>query len=216
MGNEFKIKICNCCKESKSERDFSKDKKTKDGFKYDCKSCRNLKEKIRLSDPEKREKEKIRNRLWRKNNPQSSKDTVKKYRNSNKEKFKKYQRDYARRKRKENVAYKLSSNTSRAIRYCLFTYAKIEKTLPTFEALGYSVEQLKEHLEKQFEPWMNWNNYGKFDKYKKTWQIDHIVPASSFIYASMQDEQFKKCWALENLRPLEAIENIKKGDRLVF
>lgn len=28
----------------------------------------------------------------------------------------------------------------------------------------------------------------------------------------MDDENFQKCWALENLRPFDSIENIKKGN----
>jgi hypothetical protein len=32
----------------------------------------------------------------------------------------------------------------------------------------------------------------------------------------MTDENFKKCWALDNLQPLEAIANIKKSNRLSY
>ncbi len=28
-----------------------------------------------------------------------------------------------------------------------------------------------------------------------------------------QDQEFKECWALSNLQPLEAIANIKKGNK---
>lgn len=31
----------------------------------------------------------------------------------------------------------------------------------------------------------------------------------------MDHPNFQKCWALENLRPLEALENIRKGDKLL-
>lgn len=30
----------------------------------------------------------------------------------------------------------------------------------------------------------------------------------------MEDENFKKCWALNNLRPLKSIDNLKKGNKL--
>jgi hypothetical protein len=78
---------------------------------------------------------------------------------------------------------------------------------------------LKEHLEKQFELWMNWNNYGKYnakiwndnDSTTWTWQIDHIIPHSTFQYVSMQDDSFKKCWAIENLRPLSSKQNLLDG-----
>jgi len=85
------------------------------------------------------------------------------------------------------------------------------------EFLEYSIEDLKEHLEKQFESWMNWKNYGKYSKVWNddqstwTWQIDHIIPQSCLPYVSMEDDNFKKCWALSNLRPLSAKENHKDG-----
>ncbi|MGI0058151.1 MAG: hypothetical protein ACREBJ_00145 [Nitrosotalea sp.] len=85
--------------------------------------------------------------------------------------------------------------------------------------LPYSFDELKGHLERQFEPWMNWNNRGKYDV--KTWndndsstwvwQLDHIIPHSTFPYTSMQEQTFKNCWALTNLRPLSAKQNQLDG-----
>jgi hypothetical protein len=81
--------------------------------------------------------------------------------------------------------------------------------------LPYSPQQLKEHLEKQFESWMSWDNYGKPSAYKRTWNIDHIMPQSVFPYNSMDEPNFLKCWALENLRPLDALENAVKRDKII-
>ena len=83
----------------------------------------------------------------------------------------------------------------------------------------YTIDQLKEHLEALFEPWMNWNNYGRYMKSQWSdnepsswrWQIDHIIPHSEFSYTSMEDEEFQKCWALSNLRPLSAKQNLLDG-----
>ena len=85
--------------------------------------------------------------------------------------------------------------------------------------LPYSIFQLKEHLEKQFEPWMNWTNRRKYisqfwdDNNSSTWRwnIDHIIPKSNFNYKTVIDEDFQKCWALENLRPYSAKQNIIDG-----
>jgi hypothetical protein len=49
------------------------------------------------------------------------------------------------------------------------------------------------------------------DKSTWKWQIDHIIPHSTFKYASMEDEEFKKCWALSNLRPYSAKLNVIEG-----
>lgn len=81
------------------------------------------------------------------------------------------------------------------------------------------MDELKEHLEKQFECWMNWKNYGKYDSKvwiendssTWTWQIDHIIPQSTFKYTSMENEEFKKCWELNNLRPLSSKQNFMDG-----
>ena len=69
-----------------------------------------------------------------------------------------------------------------------------------------------EHLESKFEPWMNWGNYGAYEEERLKWHIDHIRPKSLFIFISPEDKEFKECWALENLQPLEAIKNIQKSN----
>lgn len=68
--------------------------------------------------------------------------------------------------------------------------------------LGYTADQLREHLERQFLRGMNWDNYGE-------WHIDHIVPKSSF---DLHDpDEVRACWCLSNLRPLWVAENMLKG-----
>lgn len=69
--------------------------------------------------------------------------------------------------------------------------------------VDYSLEELIAHLERQFSEGMTWGNQGE-------WHIDHIVPQSFFDYSSPEDEGFKRCWALTNLRPLWRLENIRK------
>ncbi|MBR0693700.1 hypothetical protein [Bradyrhizobium lablabi] len=69
------------------------------------------------------------------------------------------------------------------------------------EQIGYDPALLVPHLEAQFEPWMTWDNYGT------EWHIDHRRPVSSFDLPA----QIKECWALSNLQPLKAIDNLRKG-----
>ena len=83
------------------------------------------------------------------------------------------------------------------------------------------MKELKSHIENQFEPWMTWNNQGLYnlhtwndnDSATWTWQIDHIIPQSKLPFMSMEDENFKKCWALENLRPLSSKQNLIESAR---
>jgi len=66
--------------------------------------------------------------------------------------------------------------------------------------VGYTLGEFREHLQSQFEPGMSWGNYGR-------WHIDHIRPIASFDFDRYDDEDFKRCWSLSNLRPLWARDN---------
>lgn len=89
--------------------------------------------------------------------------------------------------------------------------------------LPYTIQELREHIESLFEPWMNWSNWGmwKLNEWKDDdqttwkWQLDHILPHSSFHYISMEDQAFIDCWALSNLRPLSAKENNIKRNKIL-
>jgi len=74
----------------------------------------------------------------------------------------------------------------------------------TFDILGYTPIQLMKHLESQFVEGMSWDNMSE-------WHIDHIRPVASFTFDSVDDPEFKACWALENLQPLWATDNLSKG-----
>ena len=136
------------------------------------------------------------------------------YRIKNKNRINKYERD----RRATDPIIKLRSNCTRAVNHIL-KGTKNNKSILKY--LPYSMEALKQYIEKQFEPWMNWSNIGKYnlktwnddDKSTWTWNIDHIIPQSDLPYISMEDDNFKKCWALENLRPLSAKQNILDGNR---
>jgi len=77
------------------------------------------------------------------------------------------------------------------------------------EFVDYSLEELMQHLERQLLPGMTWGNQGE-------WHIDHIIPQSSFRFSSPDDPEFKACWALSNLRPMWAKENIQKNARRMY
>lgn len=75
--------------------------------------------------------------------------------------------------------------------------------------VDYTIDELKLHLQKKFKIGMNWENYGK------VWHIDHIKPVSHFNFSSRDDDDFKKCWSLDNLQPLFKHENLSKSNRYV-
>lgn len=77
----------------------------------------------------------------------------------------------------------------------------------TFDVLGYTVQQLRAHLEKRFTKGMTWDNYGE-------WHVDHIIPLIAFNYETTSDIDFKKAWSLKNLQPLWKSENQSKHAKL--
>lgn len=122
-------------------------------------------------------------------------------------------------RRKTDLVYKLRSDTSTLIRRALKNNGGSKNNKSVLKYLPYTMQELKEHLENQFESWMNWKNHGVYnpktwngnDSTTWTWQIDHIIPQSDLPYTSMEDNNFKKCWMLENLRPLRSDINHEDG-----
>lgn len=76
--------------------------------------------------------------------------------------------------------------------------------------VGYRVDDLKIHLESLFKIGMSWRLLldGKI-------HIDHKIPKSKFTYEKPEDIEFRRCWALENLQPMWAVENLSKGDKII-
>jgi len=83
-----------------------------------------------------------------------------------------------------------------------------EKSFNTIELLGCTIQEAKEHLEKQFKEGMTWENHGI-----NGWHIDHIIPCASFDLTD--PEQQKKCFHYTNLQPLWAKENMSKGSKIL-
>ncbi len=74
--------------------------------------------------------------------------------------------------------------------------------------VGYDVHALMAHLASKFQAGMSWENYGK-------WHIDHMIPVVAFEFESEEDDQFKKCFSLNNLQPLWARDNMSKGTKIL-
>jgi hypothetical protein len=153
---------------------------------------RNNREKIRAyereryaRDPEKRAEKR---RLQRRKDPEKDREI----------------RLRSQRKRCQRPQVRLENSVRAGVVASLVKGAKAGRK--TFDLLGYTLEQLMAHLEAQFRDGMNWSNYGE-------WHIDHVRPLCRFEYQSPDDEQFRAAWCLENLQPLWARDNLRKGGR---
>jgi len=71
--------------------------------------------------------------------------------------------------------------------------------------LGFSIDTYMGHIEAQFKDGWSWENQGS------SWHIDHIIPCAKLRYRSFRDESFGILWSLDNLRPLDRVENLRKG-----
>jgi hypothetical protein len=76
----------------------------------------------------------------------------------------------------------------------------------TEKYVGCSFEEARRRIESQFTRGMTWENYGSF------WTLDHIVPLSSFDLSDARQRMLVN--HISNLRPLNAKENIRKGNKI--
>jgi hypothetical protein len=112
----------------------------------------------------------------------------------------------AYRRRHANPVQALSGAMRSSMRRA-FTVKRLsaDKDRRRWEVLvGYTAHELRAHIEKKFTGRMSWKNYGK-------WHVDHIIPVSSFSFQSVDDPDFRACWALTNLRPIWGPVNRRKA-----
>ena len=88
----------------------------------------------------------------------------------------------------------------------IFSSIKNQQKPSTKRLLGCSLEELIVFIEKKFKKDMSWDNYGK-------WHVDHIRPISKFDLTDKEEQ--KKCFHYTNLQPLWAVDNLKKGSKII-
>ena len=168
-----------------------------------------------------RKKKKDYDKLYNCKNRDKISKRGKRYRENNKNKVNKYRRQYYLKEVKDNLLYRLRNIISKYIYNGLKRNDSSKNGNSCGGFISYTMKELKTYIDSQFEDWMSWDNWGVYDaktwddndSTTWTWQIDHIIPHSSFNYSSMEDDEFKKCWALDNLRPYSAKQNIIDGNR---
>jgi len=172
--------------------------------KYCSSSCRQEAKRKRNREYARQPRVKEMYKKYRQENPEIYREAAKKYRINNPEKWKKTMRK-SDSKRYSTIYGKITSR----VRANLVKHLKLRRMTKggkTFTLLGYTGKELAEHLESQFKDGMSWDNMGE-------WHIDHIRPVSSFNFTTTDCEDFKKCWALDNLQPLWAADNMSKGNK---
>jgi len=167
---------------------FYRDRERLDGLSHRCKKCDSARCALwRTKYPE---KHCAIQRRWRKKNPKKAHAVVVRAR-------RKSWALHPWRLHRHRLRISISRRVSRAL--------VTGKAGQSWEKLvGYSLDELRAHLQSLFKPQMTWQNYGQ-------WVVDHVRPIASFSFTGLDDPGFKECWALHNLQPLWARENLRKS-----
>jgi hypothetical protein len=165
----------------------------------------------KVSDKKWREKNKEyvkeNHKKWYQENKEKWNEYIKEYREKNIDKIRETKRNYEKTRKHNDPLYKLIANFRTAI-YTVLKENNLNKYGHYFEILQYSPEELVGHLENQFVDGMGWENYGE-------WHVDHKLPITYFNFKEVGDEEFLKCWGLDNLQPMWGEENIKKSNKIL-
>jgi hypothetical protein len=165
----------------------------------------------KISDKKYRQKNKQRldeyTKIWYEQNKEYRKEYLKEYREKNIDKIRGIKRNYEKTRKHNDPLYKLIANFRTAI-YQVLKENNVQKNGHYFNILQYTPNDLINHLENQFTENMTWDNYGE-------WHVDHIKPITYFKISEIGDDEFMKCWSLNNLQPMWGQENIRKSNNII-
>ena len=214
------MKICTKCKEDKELIKFGKRPSNKDGLKHECNDCFNISLRIRRSlftdeqITEIKRKDKIKRDSRSDIEKQEKNNYCKSWKQNRTEEEKLADKKIVNEQRKEKYHNDINYKLKHVLRGRLNKAIKNnQKSGSAVDDLGCTVEEFNTYIEKQFEPWMNWDNWGNYNKDKLTWQLDHINCLDSFDLENR--EEFLKAAHCSNYQPLLALDNILKSNKLI-
>ena len=195
-------KTCSDCNQIKALSEFYK-QKGRSGVVATCKDCHKIKvKKWRL---ENLDKVKMDHKKYKADHPEKIRELNRRWVAEHPDRYREMQRK-SNKKTRSIPKGRLNQCMGTAIRISLKNGSKAKRHWE--DIVGYTTDQLKRHLEKRFKPGMTWENQGT------CWQIDHKIPKAVFNFERPEDLDFKKCWALKNLQPMEARQNQSKAARI--
>ena len=156
-----------------------------------------------------REANRVRRKQWGVDNKERVKKYLKTYNEQNKEKIKQkiqanreLSNEYYRERRKKDPNFKIKWNLRSRLSIALKRQHN-SRANSTLELVGCTIDELRQYIESQWLPGMNWSN-----NTTNGWHIDHIKPCNTF---DLTDPlQQKECFHFSNLRPLWAKENLSR------
>jgi hypothetical protein len=198
---------------------FSRDKDKLDGYRYSCKSCAKKDRKEFIKNNPDYDKIQYQKRteyftIYNHNYHKENRDTIldrqhKRYDTLDKQVINHKANEYTKARIKVDPLFKLKRNLRTRLNIAL-KRKNLKKTSKFNIYLGCEQTALIEYIESKFESWMTWDNYGKYTRKRKTWNIDHIIPLNS---AKTEEEMYQLCH-YTNLQPLLALTNLQKSDNI--
>jgi hypothetical protein len=146
-----------------------------------------------------------RNKEWKAANKDKVSASDARYYTKNKESRIEYISRYKRDRRKIDPQFDMVCRLRGRLSVIMRQY-QAKKIISSVKDLGCTIPEFMIYLESLFTTGMTWDN-------RSEWHIDHIRPLSSFNL--LDPEEAKKACHYTNLQPLWAIDNLKKGDKLV-
>jgi hypothetical protein len=214
----MKTKKCSKCGVEKELCEFHKQSSNKTGYRASCKNCRKTeKEKNKLYKEKNKEKIRINNNIWLKNNSDYMKKYQKEYNLKNREKlnlklkkWKEKNREKNLEKVNKNKKEKYDNNLEYKLKHLLRSrinkILKFKRNKSSVEVLGCTIDDFIKYIGSKFLEGMSWDNYGYYG-----WHIDHIIPLSS----GKTEEEILKLCHYTNLQPLWAKQNLKKSNKII-
>ncbi len=216
------FKVCTRCQANKPVAEFSSDRMSSDGLRDWCKWCAvygakkwvaNNRERVlsnaarwRAENKHKTVEYNRRAAAKIKASPQllerskkAKRAYHKKYYQKNKDAVNARISAYAAKRAAVDMSYRLSKSIRS--RLCNALKRHLVRKTGKLKLLGCSLDECIKFLESQFEPWMNWGNWGI-----EGWSIDHIRPLHTFDLSD--DEQLAEAAHFRNLRPMRHSDNI--------
>jgi type I site-specific restriction endonuclease len=164
--------------------------------------------RIKLSDEERKRRGRAQREQYRKEHLEQIAKYHREWVKNNKEKQAEFHKKYFAKRYYSDPQYRMRAVLRR--RFSAAIKNRLKGGSAVYD-LGCSIEDFVKYIENLFEPWMNWGNYGRYCDDKLTWQLDHIMPLVNFDLTDPM--QVKIACNYKNLRPLRAIDNLKRGKK---
>ena len=172
---------CSICTLNKSINEFYKNIKSKNGYFSYCKTCHNNKRNDNLENIDK-------NKL---------KQRKKKYLILNRNKINSNNKE----RYKNDINFRIKQCLRARLRHVINSSVKKSSSLLLLDC---DLLFFKKWIEYQFEEWMSWDNYGK-------WQFDHVIPCSYYDLNNINNQN--ECFNWKNYQPLQKEKNLSKNNK---